>query len=349
MVAYWLMFALPALAALSPWRGTLGLQRTAWFLLGVLFTLIIGFRYQVGADWEPYLTMYANALDVPLSEAIEISDPAYALLNWLSGQVGGEIFLVNLVCGAIVMAGVIGFCRRQPLPWLAMLVAVPFMIIVVAMGVTRQSAALGFLLLALVALQDGHVRRFVVLVVIGALFHMTALVLLPLAMVVASRNRVWTMLWVGLTGLGLGAAILVEHLDRFWMLYVEGQMMSEGAQIRIAMNALPAVLLLIFRKKLAPEENERRVWVWMAIVALACIPLVGFASTAVDRIALYFMPIQLYVFSRVHRLFPDRPLKTVAVASVILVYGLVQWVWLNHAVHATSWLPYQFYPMVWAL
>lgn len=340
------MFALPALAVLAPRRGTPGLQRLAWVLLGVLFTLLIGFRYQVGADWVPYLLIHDAALGVPLSEAIDITDPAYALLNWLSGLAGGQIFLVNLVCGAIVMAGVIGFSRRQPLPWLALLVAVPYLIVVVAMGYTRQSAALGFQLLALVALMDGHVRRFVLLVAAGALFHMSALLLLPLAALAHSRNRAWTLVWVGLAGLGLSAVLLVDYLERLWQVYLVGQMLSEGGAIRVAMNALPAVLLLIYRKRLAPDENERRLWVWMAIFALACIPLLGFASTAVDRVALYFIPIQLYVFSRVHRLFADGQLRSVAVLGVILGYGLVQWVWLSQARHAFAWLPYQFYPLV---
>lgn len=339
------MFALPALAVLLPWRGTPGVQRMAWAFLGVLFTLMIGLRYQVGGDWDAYLWHYDLTLGVPLSEAIGITDPGYALLNWLSGLVGGQVYLVNLVSGAIVMVGVIGFSRRQPLPWLALLVAVPYLIIVVAMGYSRQGVALGFALLALVALMDGRVRRFVLLVAVGALFHKTALVLLPLALLARSRNRMWTLVWVGLTGLGLGVAILAEYYESLWQNYVVAQMVSEGGPIRVAMNALPALLLLMFRKKLVPDENERRLWVWIAILSLACIPLIGLASTAVDRVALYLMPLQLYVFSRIHRLFAERLFKSVAVVSVILGYGLVQWVWLNHAVHAFAWLPYQFYPL----
>lgn len=340
------MFTLPALVVLSPWRGTLGLQRMAWVFFGVLFTLMIGFRHQVGADWEAYLVHYDVTLAVPLSEAIGTSDPGYALLNWLSGLIGGQVYLVNLVCGAFVMAGVIGFSRRQPLPWLALLVAVPYMIIVVSMGYTRQSVAMGFELLALLALTDGRMRRFVLLVACGALFHKSALVLLPLAVLASSRNRMWTLVWVGLSGVGLGLAILAEHYESLWQNYVMADMVSEGGPIRVAMNALPAALLLMFRKKLAPEGEERRLWVWMAVFSLACIPLIGVSSTAVDRVALYFMPIQTYVFSRVHRLFTGQLFKTVAVVGVMLGYGLVQSVWLNYAAHAFAWLPYRFYPFI---
>ncbi len=46
------------------------------------------------------------------------------------------------------MSGLVQFCRKQPLPWLALAVAAPFIIIVVGMGYTRQSVALGFILLS---------------------------------------------------------------------------------------------------------------------------------------------------------------------------------------------------------
>lgn len=346
MISYWMMFAIPAFAAPLLKVGSATVQRLVWWGVGLLFTLLIGLRYQVGADWGNYLDFYDRVLWVPLQDAMKLNDPGYMALNWLAGLVGGEIYLVNLACGAVMMAGLVTFARRQPLPWLALLVAVPYIIIVTAMGYTRQSVALGFELLALVALMDAKLRRFVFFIICGALFHKSAMLLLPLAFLASSRNRVWTLMWVSLTGAAMGVAILFDHYEILWQNYVKDQMVSEGGPIRVAMNALPAALLLLFRKRLMPDGEAGRLWFWMAVFSLACIPLVALASTAVDRVALYFMPIQLYVFSGVHRLFDDRLFKTVAVVSVVLGYGLVQWVWLNFAIHAFAWLPYQFYPLV---
>jgi len=341
------MFMLPTLAVFSPLRGTSSVKRLTWIFFGILFTLIIGFRYQVGADWGNYIDnhneIYGGA---SLSEVIGFADPAYALLNWLSNQVGGSIYLVNLVCGAIVMVGVIIFSRRQPLPWLAMIVAVPYILIVVAMGYTRQSAALGFELLGLVALMDGRIKRFVIFVTCSALFHKSAILLLPLAIITSSSNRILTLFWVSITGLVLGLLLLVESQEYLITVYYEQHLTSEGSGIRVVMNALPAALLLFFRRRLIPVTDDGRLWFWLAVISLAFIPLIGLSSTAVDRIALYFMPIQLYVFSRIHWLFNYRLYKTIMVVSVVLIYGMVQWVWLNYANHASSWLPYQSFPFI---
>lgn len=47
------------------------------------------------------------------------------------------------------------FARSQPDPWLAVLVAVPYLVIVVAMGYSRQAVAIGILLAGLGRLERG--------------------------------------------------------------------------------------------------------------------------------------------------------------------------------------------------
>lgn len=343
---YWMMFSIPALALLSPYRADPNLARGLWLTVAVVFTLLIGLRHEVGADWLPYMEHYDQAVGVSLREVVGTSDPAYAALNWLSAQVSGGVYLVNLACGAILMFGVIAFARHQPLPWLALLVAVPYMIIVVGMGYTRQSAAMGLVLLGLVAINEGKLLRFAVLIAIGALFHKSAVLLFPLAALASTRQLLWTWTWVTLTTVVMMILVLIEYQEALWRIYIEDGMVSDGGNIRVAMNALPSLILLLFRNRLGLNEHERRLWVWIALFSLASMPMVGFSSTAVDRVALYFMPIQVLVFSRLHRLFQAQILRTQIVLGVVIGYVLVQWVWLAYASHASYWVPYRFAPFI---
>lgn len=346
MPVYWMMFAIPALALLSPYRAAPNLARGLWLAVATIFTVLIGLRYEIGADWWSYVRHYEHAIGISFRDALETSDPGYAVLNWLSAQVSGDVYLVNLACGALLMSGVVAFARRQPLPWLALLVAVPYMIIVVGMGYTRQSAAMGFVMLALVALTDGRMLRFAVLIACGALFHKSALLLIPLAALASTRQRLWTWAWVTLTSVMMVSMILIEYWEARLQEYVEAGLVSEGGGIRVAMNALPSFLFLLFRKRLASNEHERRLWSWIALFSLVSVPLAGLASTAVDRVALYFMPIQMLVFSRLHRLVDTRLYRAQIVLGVVTGYALVQWVWLTFASHAPYWVPYRFAPFM---
>ncbi len=82
----------------------------------------------------------------------------------------------------------------------------------------------------------------------------------------------------------------------------------------------------------------------MAIFALCCVPLVVISSAATDRVALYFIPVQIYVFSRLPVIVSEPYSRAVMVAIIVAYYFMVQFVWLNFASHSHAWLPYQMYP-----
>jgi hypothetical protein len=84
----------------------------------------------------------------------------------------------------------------------------------------------------------------------------------------------------------------------------------------------------------------------MALLAVASLGwlLVSPSSTAVDRIALYLIPLQLYVFPRLPDLMTKEPKgKRVWVGLILAYYACVQFVWLLYANNARSWLPYKAY------
>lgn len=341
MWPYWLMFLVPAWATLMPGRLKPRQAWVPWAFVFVLFALMMGLRHEVGGDWLNYLPHFRDTASRTFSEVLSRGDPGYYGLNWLVAHAGGSIYQVNLVCALVMMWGTVVFCRAQPNPWLALLAAVPYMLVVVGMGYTRQAVALGFALLGLAALGNGRVRAFVLWIAIGATFHKSAVLLLPIAALAASRNRILTGAIVGVTTLLLYYLLLADASEALWQNYVEAQYQSSGGMIRVLMNVVPAALLVLFRKRLVPDAQERKLWLWMAVFAFACLPLVSLASTAVDRVALYLIPIQLFVFARVPRLARTVRTRTPLVLGVIGYYAAVLFVWVNYAVHAFAWLPYQ--------
>ena len=56
MWAYWLLFLVPAGIAFSPIKGDKKVNYMLWAIVGLLFILLIGLRYNVGGDFDNYLT-----------------------------------------------------------------------------------------------------------------------------------------------------------------------------------------------------------------------------------------------------------------------------------------------------
>ena len=344
MWPYWLMYLFPAMQAiLAPGKLLRHGHRlkVSWIVIGMVFVLLIGFREQVGGDWPNYLRRYYEIAGLNLYDALEKGDPGYMALNWLMMDWGWGIYGVNLVCAVVFVSGLIVFSLQQYKPWLAFAVAVPYLIIVVAMGYTRQSVALGFVFWALAYLEHGHFKRYLLFISAAVLFHKTAVLMIPLGLFLYRKGWLLRLVAVALAGYGLWDTFVAMDQERLWNTYVEQQMMSEGARIRVFMNTVPSLLLLMYWKRWRVSFPNPMFWLIIAFGSIACIFLVGFASTAVDRMALYFTPIQVAVFARLPYLANRQFTPRAVTLMVISGYALVLFVWLNFAGHAYAWLPYR--------
>lgn len=352
MWPYWLLFAFFAAGAILQHPARLADGRfdeqaptssgPMLALGGLLIATMVGLRFEVGADWKTYVFYWQYAGLADLGRVLGMSDPAYQLLNWLARQASLRIWAVNLVCGAIFAWGLIRFARTQPLPWLVLVVAVPYLVIVVAMGYSRQAVAIGLLLAGLADLfRGGSLLRFSFYAVLAALFHRTAVLVLPLVIFSGERNRLLSVFGGILLFYALYITLLAEDVDQLVKTYITAEYSSQGAAIRVGLSLIPAALFLLSPKRFAFDPLQERFWrlssytAFALLIALLVVP----SSTAVDRIALYIFPLQLAVLSRLPIAWGD--------GARFLVVGyslLIQFVWLTFAVHARFWLPYQLFP-----
>lgn len=352
MLPYWLFFIVPTIAAIYAWP-TIGFHRNGmraltrcspiWFLMMIGLTLIIGFRYEVGGDWGNYFRYLNNARFLNFSDLIELHDPAYWALNILSVWLGWEMTGVNVIAGLIFSVGLITFCLNLPRPWLALSCAMPYLVTVVAMGYTRQAIAIGFVMISFVALQRNLYIRFAVFILIASLFHRTAIVLMPIAALVVNSNRIQAVGIIGFLALIGYEFVLSDHIEHLTNLYHDANVQSSGALVRLTMNVVPAVLMLVFHRHFAFSLSEKRLWIIVSIISI-CMFLVFFItnlSTALDRMALYFIPLQLVIFSHLPNVggHPNRRIEIIVI-GIILYNAAVLFFWLNFAYHSYAWIPY---------
>ena len=347
MAVYWLMFAYFAVgtALTSERRQTWRSPIPVLLLAGAVFIcLAIGLRYKVGADWETYRFLFSYAAYADLGRAIAVGDPGYQFVNWLVQRLGGDLWLVNLICGSIFTWGLFRFARSQPDPWLCFAVAIPYLVIVVAMGYSRQAVAIGIIMAGLAALiRGGSTLRFAIYVAVAALFHKTAVAVFPLVIFSAERNRLLNALAGIACAFLLWDIFLAESVEGFVENYIKTEYSSQGAAIRLAMNLVPAVFFLAFGQRLRFDQREYRMWRYFSVAALIMplLLLVLPSSTAVDRLALYLIPIQVAVLPRLQYLFKGQAFGR---TLVLLYAGVVLFTWLNFAAHAQYWVPYNLYP-----
>ncbi|MBY8823610.1 EpsG family protein [Sphingomonas colocasiae] len=348
MIVYWLLFSLCAIFALEGGRRRRGsaVPNQALVLGGVFIALMIGLRFQIGADWPNYMAHYKRVTFLSLTQVLGQGDPGYYVINWISSRLGFSIREVNLVCGAIFAVGLIAFVRTLPRPWLGMVVAVPYLVIVVAMGYSRQGVAIGLVMLALAMFTRGHLVKFAICTIAAVSFHKTAVFVLPLVALASTRSRIPTVLALGVMAAMLYYLFIDSAVDRLVYGYIETEYDSDGAAIRVAMNAIPAVIFLLNQRRFELAEAERKLWRNMSITALACIPalmLLG-GSTLVDRLALYLIPLQLFVLASLPRALGSNGRENGQIVLAVIAYSAaILFTWLNFAGHTEAWVPYKLY------
>jgi EpsG family len=344
MIPYILSWGMLAWVGLGRSRRLAG---SAFLALLFFFTLLIGLRDQVGGDWFNYFPYLERSLGIPLADVFLEDEPGYGLLNWIGANWGGDVYLVNTLCGLAFTIGLLIFCRSQPRPWLALTLAFPYLITVVAMGYSRQGVAIGLEMIALLALQRNRLLQFLGWIALAATFHRTVLVLLILPASTLSGNLRFSqllrlLLLIG-AAYGLYSAVIAPDIDYYVQGYIEAQYQSQGALIRVLLCLLPALVFLFNRRRFQLPADTQRIWTFMSLLAVAAaIGLFTIASsTAVDRLALYLIPLQIFVGSRI----PDTRIFSIAPASwnqLLIAFSLAVLLgWLLFAGHSQYWLPYR--------
>lgn len=344
MLVYWGIFLILATGAiLNQDTGAIRPRFLFFVFAGIPSALMIGLRWKIGPDWGSYADIYHYIALSNLWTALTHEDPGFYTLNWLLQQSHAPFWYVNFACGIIFTAGLAAFCARQPNPWLAFLVAFPYLVIVVGMSGIRQSAAIGFLFFGLNQYERGHLGRAVVLILFGAMFHASAMLMAPLCALSYSRNRL------------LMGAVFVALLFLMWLLFVESfgvyavrysseKIQSTGIWYRLAMNSLPAVIYLYFMRRFELDENSRLLWRNLSIASLVLVPLALIlpSNTAVDRFVLYLFPLQSFVLGRIQLGFgANRQTSGQLLLLVIAYAATVQIVFLQFGTYSSFYVPYR--------
>ncbi len=306
------------------------------------FTIFIGLRYQVGADWEAYLSHYQNLELSNFLRNLLSWDPGYVVLEYISKIFGFGVYGVNVLCAIIFMSSFVYFSKvfRIPLSF-SLLIAFPYLIMVVVNGYSRQGVAIGLSMVVYSLYYQNKIFKSFIFYILAILFHKITIIS---GLIYFSKRkfdlRIITLLFIIFY---VVYNIFKNNFDVFLRYYFLSPMQSGGGIIRILVNVLAASLFFIFYKHwkyFFPSEYQ--IWKIFSLfsVFILFFTLLTKATTVGDRIVLYFYPLQIVVFYRTLLLIRNRNLKYAFFTFVVFLYSSELIGWLLFATHRSSWLPY---------
>lgn len=349
MFAYYFVFGIISLAYIFSLAYRLE-RRVFQFIYSFLFVvllLFIGLRHEVSRDWSAYLFWFKRVQEEGVEVSLQTfftSDIGYSMLNLVSSKLGTGIYGVNLACAFVFLVGLFAFlAKKLANPFFGLLIAYPYLIMVVANGYTRQAAALGLVFLVYTAILENRPGKAVSLLFIAFTFHKTALFsawLFFLNRDFTKKRGIITVAFAFLT-LAIFAEELQVVFTRFLKLYVENPMTSEGSTLRAMTVLIPALIIIVFSKRLKRSYADHRFWLLASfgVVVLSCFAFIKL--TLADRLLLYLYPVQIVGLERAFTVDNSTHWKAfVAVGTLVFSLSFMS-TWLLTAVHRDAWVPYK--------
>lgn len=304
--------------------------------------ILAGFRKEIGGDWYSYMRYHEHALYVPFSEYIQLNDPGYLVPGWIFARLGAGVWAVNVMCVALLVLGTTRLAFTVKYCNLFYLCTVPYLLIVVGMGYSRQSAAIGMASLVVSHVFNQRTKGTFLAGFLALSLHKSAVFgLMPV--VLAFGKKIWHTVAILVLSLPVVALFAVlEGIEEAQKVYINKEYNSAGALIRTLQVFLCGAWFLAMMRK-HEDMHRTRLLIIMAILSLLALPavLISPSSTLIDRFVLYLLPFQCYVLARTPEAFSRGLNRSVAYFFVIMINSSIFMVWMRSAANLSDWLPYK--------
>lgn len=334
-------------------------------LIAILFLIFfVGLRDEVGGDWNSYLYIYNHSLDKSLGIILKSNDPLYDMLNMISRYYSLGIYAVNFACAFMCLSFLYYFLLHQENFFSGLIAAFPYLIVVVFMGYTRQSVAIGWFLILLLSIDKKSPMGAISSIFIGSLFHSSLVIFFPLLLCIRGLSKFKKFFYASLAFLWflyITKGVLFHAVNNYMpdlSLYISklfdlepgsnftvissqsSNFVSKGGLFRQIINVMNGAALLLFSKKLFLKKVYLKPLLLLSILLLI---INFFISTFADRLGLYLTVLPIILASNYKHLnISNYSFRKGSILTGIIVFHFISLLyWIAFSKYAKYWIPYK--------
>lgn len=322
---------------------------TLFFNLIFLYLLVlIGLRYEIGGDWINYLQNHAAIhftvfTDNHNLDILNNTEPFILILNLLSPN----IYIFNFYCALVFLIGLFALISKCKDLYLSIVVAIPFLILLVGLGYQKQSVALGFLMLSYYFYLNNNYKLFLIFCFTTFFTHYSTFFLIlfiiyDLFFVKKFKiNKIQFLIIIVLIFL-----VIFISYDKITRVLInnyiidEGRRHSYGLVPRLVVQFLSIFLYLISFNKWQKNTQLNRLIVFNIFLTFLTLPFVQTYSILIDRMLFYFVLIQIMILGN-YKLIILSNYYVFFRLTIFVFYLFITLYWFTFSYFASYWLPYK--------
>ena len=319
----------------------------AWIMVFLLYVVFVGLRHEVAPDWVQYSYIHTEIGQDSPADIILRPEPLSYLLFWVSEKIGFHVYLTNVVAAIIMMIGVFSFAMRTSQPWLAVVAATPYFILVTGMSGIRQIMAAGIALFLLSRWEKYSLFTRGGFILFAAMFHTSALInniLLVTKLNIPMRYKIIIGSAILMLTLYLSSEMMVYSgsVTQYKERYFDESMTVEslGSYFHIAMIAIPAFFGFLYRKRIITHIHSPALLKFGLYASLGLLFINLYSTTVASRLTIYMYFIPMMIYPALVDAF-GRHSRLMMVTGIICFHILILITWFSLGNVSFSYIPYR--------
>ena len=317
------------------------------------FILFIGFRNEIGCDWDAYIrnfemVYYEDWSNFLTPKNIKFFDIGYTIISKLISYKFDFKILV-LFFSSLFTIPLFLFCYQLKNTYLSLLVSYPYFIVVIGMGPIRQAAAIGLVMLSIILASRNKYNLIYIITIISSFLHFSSIIFTSLAFLsienlTKNKNNNNILKFIFLLGITF---IIIYNFDWLYTkLFYQFKYHSVLTKAKSAIyvwiiNFLPMMLYFTNINKFNFNKSLHKICSFFLVYEVLLFILILINNIIAYRFLLYCFPITIYIISYL----PDLQIlkiKSNLIVNTIILLSISSLIfWIKYANHSYCWLPYQ--------
>lgn len=310
--------------------------------------LLYGFRYEVGVDYPTYLSLSKYLLTHPdyniWASTMEIG---YVVLNKIANTLFGNEYGVFLLSG-IILFGVLFLTLQKQRKEIHVVCAYFIFLMTcfaVSCNISRQLIAAVFLLYGCRYIIEGNFKKYILVLLIGSLFHYSVLLCLLFWFVrYFKKEHVFYFKVIMVVSCAV-VVIFPQPIYQVVNLMGYGHLLNMGANTGITglaflLYVLPAIIFVEFYKKELIEKDYRYNYYIGLLYVQFPLQIGGYINSHIERFSIYSSIIQvLLIPAIIHAI--DNPKKKRNAILLTVIWFSFYFIVMNVIMDGNWIIPYQ--------
>ena len=335
-------------------------KKITYYSVCIFFIFFIGFRYEIGCDWEQYKGMFDKYNSMTFVEILKNNISSKQKLQEIGHifltSISQNIYILNFIYSIIFSLPLFYFCFQLKRTYFSLLISYPYYIIVVGMGPMRQAASVSLLMFSILLVKNKKYYRHFFISIISSLIHQSSIFfngiilgssLSKIKEIKASKKNIFIAILISLIFLYCLPSIInkvtyyitfYKYTDKYGARLVAP---AKGSIYIWFINFVPSIIYLKNISKFKFNNLLNKILISFAITEFLLLPLVFLNSVIAYRLLLYLFPSSILITSYIPDLELLKIKKTHYLNFIIGISLLSLIIWIKFAFHSSCWVPYK--------